>query len=60
MTIPCKTIVENAGGEGIIVVGKILEQKDENMGFDAYEGKYVDMFKQGVIDPTKVNLIENK
>ena len=52
--------MENAGGEGSIVVGKILEQKDENMGFDAYEGKYVDMFKQGVIDPTKVNLIENK
>ena len=29
------------------------------MGYDAYEGKYVDMFKQGVIDPTKVNLIKN-
>jgi chaperonin GroEL len=55
MTIPCRTIVENAGGEGSIVVGKILEFKDENMGYDAYEGKYVDMFKSGVIDPTKVN-----
>lgn len=36
------------------MVGKILENTNEDMGYDAYEGKYVDMIKQGVIDPTKV------
>lgn len=36
------------------MVGKILEQNDQFFGFDAYEGKYVNMIEQGIIDPTKV------
>jgi len=52
--IPCRTISENAGEEGSIVVGKLLQSTDSNYGYDAYNGKYVDMFKAGIIDPTKV------
>ncbi|MCH7795015.1 MAG: chaperonin GroEL [Proteobacteria bacterium] len=51
---PVRQIAENAGVEGAVVVGKLLEAKDSNIGFDAQEGKYVDMFKAGIIDPTKV------
>ncbi|MEE8188188.1 MAG: TCP-1/cpn60 chaperonin family protein, partial [Kiloniellales bacterium] len=51
---PVRQIAENAGVEGSVVVGKLLESKDLNKGFDAQEGKYVDMFKAGIIDPTKV------
>ena len=52
--IPTKTICSNAGFEGSIVVDKLLNQNDKDYGFDAREGEYVDMVKQGVIDPTKV------
>ena len=51
---PARQIVENAGFDGAVVVGKLLEQKDTNFGFDAQEGKYVDMLKAGIIDPVKV------
>ena len=51
---PVRQIAENAGVEGSVVVGKLLEAKGANTGFDAQEGKYVDMFKAGIIDPTKV------
>ena len=51
---PARQIVENAGVEGSIVVGKLLEQKDYTYGFDAQNGEYVDLFKLGIIDPTKV------
>ncbi|MBW8058718.1 MAG: chaperonin GroEL, partial [candidate division NC10 bacterium] len=51
---PVRQIAENAGVEGAVVVGKLLEAKGSNIGFDAQEGKYVDMFKAGIIDPTKV------
>ena len=51
---PARQIVENAGVDGAVVVGKLLEQKDTNFGFDAQEGKYVDMLKAGIIDPVKV------
>ena len=51
---PIRQIVENAGADGSVVVGKLLESKDNNFGFDAQQGKYVDMFKAGIIDPTKV------
>ncbi len=51
---PIRQIVENAGHEGSIVVGKIIEAKDAALGFDAQNGKYVNMFKAGIIDPTKV------
>lgn len=52
--IPCKTIAQNAGHDGAVVVGKILELNNEEMGFDAYNGQYVNMEKSGIIDPTKV------
>ncbi len=49
-----RQIAENAGVDGAIVVGKLLEAKDTNYGFDAQTGEYVDMVKAGIIDPTKV------
>jgi chaperonin GroEL len=51
---PIRQIAENAGHEGSIVVGKIVDAKDPSLGFDAQNGKYVNMFKAGIIDPTKV------
>ena len=51
---PIRQIVENAGSEGSIIVGKLLEQKDSNHGFDAQNDNYVDMIKAGIIDPVKV------
>jgi chaperonin GroEL len=50
---PIRQIVENAGVEGSIVVGKVLE-KTGNFGFDAASEEYGDMVKKGIIDPTKV------
>jgi chaperonin GroEL len=51
---PVRQIAENAGADGSIVAGKLLESKDKNLGFDAQAGEYVDMFKAGIIDPVKV------
>ncbi|KAL7616316.1 chaperonin CPN60-like 2, mitochondrial [Lactuca sativa] len=51
---PTCTIVSNAGGDGAMVIGKLLEQNDLQFGFDAAQGKYVDMVKAGIIDPLKV------
>ncbi|MBM3601479.1 MAG: chaperonin GroEL, partial [Alphaproteobacteria bacterium] len=51
---PARQIAENAGSDGSVVVGKILENKNANWGFDAQVGEYVDMVKAGIIDPTKV------
>jgi chaperonin GroEL len=51
---PVRQIAENAGVDGSVVVGKLLDSKDNNHGFDAQQGTYVDMFKAGIIDPTKV------
>jgi chaperonin GroEL len=51
---PIRQIVENAGAEGSIVVGKVLESKKPNWGFDAQSGVYCDLVKSGIIDPTKV------
>lgn len=51
---PIRQIVENAGVEGSIVVGKLLDQADKNHGYDAQSGKYTDMVKAGIIDPVKV------
>ncbi|QIE59372.1 chaperonin GroEL [Rasiella rasia] len=53
---PLRTIVENAGGEGSVVVNKIREGK-KNEGFDAKTETYVDMLKAGIIDPTKVTRV---
>jgi chaperonin GroEL len=51
---PLRTIVSNAGEEGAVVIGKILESKDANFGYNAGTGVYEDLVKAGVIDPTKV------
>ncbi len=51
---PARLIAENAGTDGSIVIGKILESNNVNYGFDAQTGTYVDMVKAGIIDPTKV------
>jgi chaperonin GroEL len=51
---PAKQIAENAGADGAVVAGKLLESKDINLGYDAQSGKYVDMVKAGIIDPAKV------
>jgi chaperonin GroEL len=51
---PIRQIAENSGVEGSIVVGKVLESKDPEYGFDAQNETYVDMFKAGIVDPAKV------
>jgi chaperonin GroEL len=53
---PCRTIVDNAGGEGSVVAGKILDDKSGNLnwGYDAATNEYCDMIERGIIDPTKV------
>jgi chaperonin GroEL len=52
--MPARQIVENAGADGSVVVGKLLESTDSTYGFDAQSGEYVNMLKAGIIDPTKV------
>ncbi len=51
---PARQIAENAGSDGSVVVGKLLESNDTNLGFDAQTGEYKNMVKAGIIDPTKV------
>ncbi|XP_010106240.2 chaperonin CPN60-like 2, mitochondrial [Morus notabilis] len=51
---PTFTIATNAGFDGALVLGKLLEQDDYNLGYDAAKGEYVDMVKAGIIDPLKV------
>jgi len=51
---PARQIALNAGEDGSVIVGKILEKDVYSFGFDAQSGEYVDMFKKGIIDPTKV------
>src|SRR5512147_3007512 len=51
---PIRQIAENAGVEGSIVVGKILEQKSSSYGYDAQNDTYVDLIQKGIIDPAKV------
>lgn len=51
---PIRQIVENAGYDGAVVAGRLMEQKNKNFGFNAQTGEYVDMVKAGIIDPTKV------
>jgi chaperonin GroEL len=51
---PTRQIAENSGADGAVVAGKLLESKGHTQGYDAQEGKYVDMLKAGIIDPTKV------
>ncbi|MEQ8701363.1 MAG: chaperonin GroEL, partial [Bauldia litoralis] len=51
---PARQIAENAGQDGAVVAGKLLESKDYAWGYNAQTGKYIDMVKEGIIDPTKV------
>ncbi|KAH0640544.1 hypothetical protein KY285_037130 [Solanum tuberosum] len=51
---PVHTIASNAGVEGAVVVGKLLDQDNLDLGYDAAKGEYVDMIKAGIIDPVKV------
>jgi chaperonin GroEL len=52
--VPVRQIAENAGSDGSIVVGKLLDRGDPNYGYDAQAGEFKDMIKAGIIDPTKV------
>ncbi len=54
LRVPLKQIAQNAGEDGAVVAGKVEEAKSPTIGFDAQTGKYVDMVKAGIIDPTKV------
>jgi chaperonin GroEL len=51
---PLRQIAENAGVDGSVVVGKLLDKHNTSQGFDAQSGNYVDMLKAGILDPTKV------
>ena len=51
---PVRQIAYNAGTDGSIVVGKLLDQKDANFGYDAQKGEFTDLVKAGIIDPVKV------
>ncbi|MDA8253477.1 MAG: chaperonin GroEL [Rhodospirillales bacterium] len=51
---PLRQIAENAGEDGAVVSGKVLDNDNYNWGFDAQTGEYKDMVKAGIIDPTKV------
>ena len=51
---PLRQIAENAGVDGAVVAGKLMESKDTNFGYNAQTGEYTDMVKAGIIDPTKV------
>ncbi|MEZ4779661.1 MAG: chaperonin GroEL [Flavobacteriaceae bacterium] len=53
---PLRTIVENAGGEGSVVINKVMEGKT-SFGYDAKNDSYVDMLKAGIIDPKKVTRV---
>ena len=53
LSAPIKQIAQNSGVDGSVVADEV-SQKGDNIGYDAYTGKYVDMFKAGIIDPLKV------
>jgi len=54
ISAPARQIALNAGEDGSIIVGKILEKDQYGYGFDAQTGEYVNMMSKGIIDPTKV------
>jgi chaperonin GroEL len=51
---PARQIADNAGADGAVVVGKLMESKNANFGFNAQTNSYEDLVKAGIIDPTKV------
>jgi chaperonin GroEL len=54
ITEPLRMIAENAGEEGAVILGKVLDSKENNFGFNAFSNEYEDLVKAGVLDPTKV------
>jgi len=60
ITAPLKQIAENAGFDAGVVVSKVLENGNKNIGFNAVTGEYVDMFKAGIVDPVKVERVALK
>jgi chaperonin GroEL len=54
ITEPLRMIAENAGEEGAVVLGKVLDAKEANYGYNAFSNEYEDLVKAGVLDPTKV------
>ena len=52
--VPARQIVVNAGADGSIVVGKLVDKDDLEWGYDAQNDKFVNMYKAGIVDPTKV------
>ena len=52
--VPARQIVQNAGEDGSLIVGRLLENSSYNWGFNAATGEYQDLVKAGVIDPAKV------
>jgi chaperonin GroEL len=54
ITEPLRMIAENAGEEGAVVLGKVLDAKETNYGYNAFSNEYEDLVKAGVLDPTKV------
>jgi chaperonin GroEL len=54
LAYPTRLIADNAGADGVVIVGKLLEKGEFGYGFDAQRGRYTDMVKAGIIDPTKV------
>jgi len=54
LSAPLKQIAQNSGHDGAVIAGKILESKDNSYGFDAQSGKFCDLVKAGIVDPTKV------
>lgn len=54
LSAPCRQIAENAGHDGSVILGKIVENHEENYGYDAQSNVFCDMFAAGIIDPTKV------
>ena len=54
LSAPLKRIAQNAGHDGAVIAGKIIESKDNSYGFDAQSGKFCDLVKAGIVDPTKV------
>ena len=52
--LPCKMIAQNAGVEGSVVVGKVMQRNDPTWGYNAQKGEYCNLFEAGIIDPMKV------
>jgi chaperonin GroEL len=51
---PLRQISENSGEDGAVVAGRLADRNDEALGYNAHEDTYVDMYKAGIVDPTKV------